>query len=400
MRSRRSRRLPTLDDCSVRPAVFIVSEGLVAPPRAGFQIHLLSLARALAHHVDVRAFAWMPDRESDQWHRWVKSLPAGPDPQEYLVPIGEGEREGNALSRKVACWRAVQEEIERRARPGDVLWVRELPTAMFAIPALSRSLPRRRDMLHVYDVASIVELEMELATDVRFASLKPAVEAWLRRRFDLVRTLGEGMRSFLVERGLDAERVIVAPVGADPPSVRHVPRGRVERILYVGSHERWQGLPVLLEAMRTLSSEGADVRLSVVGAKREALAALEVPENVDVVGWVERAAIPQLYVDHDLFVIPRPKSPLTDTVIPMKSVEAQSYHIPILATDLGALREVTGGESAYLVAPDSAAALADGIRTLGAEPERLHELHRAALRRSENFAWPAIGARLAERLFG
>lgn len=384
----------------MRPTVFIVSEGLVAPPRHGFQIHLLSIARALAPHVNVRAVAWMPDRESEAWTTWVNSLPDGPDPDDYLRPIGDGERAGGLVQRKIACWRAAQQLIEAEARPGDVLWVRELPTALFALPALSKLLPRRRDLLHLYDVASIVELEMGLASDVRFKGVKPKVESWLRRRFDLVRTLGTGMRDFLVEQGVEAERIVVAPVGADVPSVRHMPRGSLERILYIGSNERWQGLPILLAAMRQLHARGSQVKLTVVGAKPEVFDGVDLPSTVEVLGWVDRARIASLYVEHDLFVIPRPRTPLTDTVIPMKSVEAQSYGIPLLATDLGAIREITAGESAVLVAPDRPEALVEGIESIAADPSVLGRLHEAALRRADAFAWPTIGARLVDKLFG
>lgn len=208
------------------------------------------------------------------------------------------------------------------------------------------------------------------------------------------------MADFLAEHGVPREKIFVAPVGAVAPEHPRAPRPAVKRLLYIGSDEAWQGLGVLLEAMRLVERDEPELRLSVVGVAPERLQRMAPPANVEALGWVDRDQIPALYRDHDLFVIPRPSTPLTDTVIPMKSVEALVHHIPILASRLGAIEEVTGDSAAWFVEPGHAPALAEGMRQLTHHPERMVAMGEAAAARAPRFTWSTVGTDIVTKLFG
>jgi glycosyltransferase involved in cell wall biosynthesis len=384
---------------AVSRTIYIVSEGLQAPPSAGFHIHLLSLAHGLASHVRVQAFAWAPDMQGDSWKRWMASLPPGAAPEDYVVPIGSEGRSGNALARKIRYWRRVQASLAAEAREGDVLWVRDLSTAMLALPSLTRWLPGRSGMLHVYDASSLMELEVGLRPDLLRHRAMAVLERRVRKDFDLVRTLGPSMREHLIASGVKASRIRVVPVGAYAVDVRRDPEPSLRRLLYLGSASPWQGLDVLVESMRLVRNDLPDLRLSVVGVRTQDVPQLDREPNIDVLGWVERAQLRQLYADHDLFVIPRPSMELTQRVVPMKCVEAQAHSVPILASRLDAIEEVTGGESALLVEPGSPVALAEGLRRLANEPAELSRMSCAAQRRAQQFDWARITEELARALF-
>ncbi|HKJ85188.1 MAG TPA: hypothetical protein VKA06_03885, partial [Spirochaetia bacterium] len=66
---------------------------------------------------------------------------------------------------------------------------------------------------------------------------------------------------------------------------------------------------------------------------------------------------------------------------------------------LGAIEEVTAGESALLVDPGSAAALADGVVELANDPGRLIAMSEAAARRSRAFEWSEVASRITGALF-
>ena len=397
---RSANRLPiSTNSAIVRPTVYIVCEGLQAPPRAGFHVHLLSLAHGLASQVDVKAFAWASRRDTGDWERWVSTLPAGPSPDDYVIPVGGRNRSGNAIARKLSYWRTVQRHLGADARRGDVLWVRDFSTAILGAPSIFGWLPGRRGLIHVYDASSMIDLELGLREPEFGHRVKGIMERWLRRDFHLVRTLGEGMRGELVRSGVPAERILVAPVGAHRTIRERRSPARLQRLLYVGSPSAWQGLDHLLDAMKILEVRLPAVRLSVVGVPASHGIAAHTGSNVDFLGWVERGEMQRLYETHDLFVIPRPRLPLTETVIPMKCVEAQAQGIPILASRLGAIEEVTAGESAWLVEPGSATALAEGVVALANDPSRLSAMGEAAERRSLAFDWPEIGRRITARLF-
>lgn len=71
-------------------------------------------------------------------------------------------------------------------------------------------------------------------------------------------------------------------------------------------------------------------------------------------------SIAPYYSALDVFVAPRRDSLVTRTVTPMKTLQAHAFGIPIVASDLPALREVTRGQAQY-VPPGNPEALAAAI---------------------------------------
>jgi glycosyltransferase involved in cell wall biosynthesis len=364
------------------PGLFFLSDQLESPPRLGYQIHLLALIRAVGPLVRTRGFCWM-DASSPR--------PAG------LVPLDPAAAPRGNLARK---WRYVArafEQIDREAAPGSVAWVRNYSTALLALPGLIRR--RRTGLRSVYDASSFLRLEAADAPDRLLAFLRVLVEERLWPHFDRVRTLNEPMRDFLVGHGVPAERIMVIPVGAEPQAERWRLREAPRRLLYVGSSMAWQGLPTLLEAMRILAGRSPEVRLSLVGPSAADLAGLALPANVRALARVPHAEIARVYLEHDLFVLPRPRTPLTEIVTPMKLHEAMAFGLPILATDLGAVRWATGSDGAFLVRESTPEALAAAIEAALADPGALAATGARGLERAARFTWDEIGRAIVRELF-
>jgi len=290
------------------------------------------------------------------------------------------------------------EHIDREGAPGSVAWVRNYSTALLAIPGLRSR--RRTGLRSVYDVSSLERLEVPDAPNRFTAYLRSLVAERLWPHFDIVRTLNDPMRDYLVGMGVPAERIIVIPVGSEPQAERWRLRDEPRRLLYVGSTSAWQGLPVLIEAMRILAGRAPQVRLSLVGPSPGELAGLALPANVSALGRVAHADIGRVYLEHDLFVVPRPRSPLSETVTPMKVVEAMAFGMPILAMDLGAIRWATGPDGAFLHRDGGPEALAAAIEAALARPETLAATGARALERSARFSWDEVGRSIARELFG
>jgi glycosyltransferase involved in cell wall biosynthesis len=139
----------------------------------------------------------------------------------------------------------------------------------------------------------------------------------------------------------------VIPVGAEPQAARWRLRDAPRLLLHVGRAMTWQWLPALIGAMRILEGRSPQIRLTIVGPSAGELAGLALPGDVPVLGRVPHAEIGRGYLEHDLFVLRRPRSPLTETVMPMKMLEAMAFGMPILATDLDAIRWITGSDGAF-----------------------------------------------------
>jgi glycosyltransferase involved in cell wall biosynthesis len=366
-----------------RPGLFFLSDQLASPPKLGYQIPLLELIRAASRLVPTRGFCWMN---------------ATPPPPASLVPLDSAAAPRSNLARKRYYVARAFEHIDRESTPGSVAWVRNYSTALVALPGLLWR--RRAGLRSVYDASSFVRLEVPDAPNRFAAFLRAVVAERLWPHFDLVRTLNDPMRDYLVRHGIPAERIIVIPVGAEPQAEHWRLRGTPRQLLYVGSAMAWQGLPVLLEAMRVLERRSPEVRLSLAGPTAADLAGLPLPANVRLLGRVPHEEIGRLYLGHDLFLLPRPRSPLTETVMPMKILEAMAFGMPILATDLEAIRWVTGPDGAFLHREGGPEALAAAIEATLADPATLAATGARALERSARFSWEKIGHAIVRELFG
>lgn len=264
-----------------------------------------------------------------------------------------------------------------------------------------------------------------------FESLWTADTAWseqseiyLRRRdtenrcmleADAVVTLSESMREEIVHRGIPADRVHVVPNGVDVDAFQ--PRERSAALSarlaltgaftfgYVSNLDHFrEGQETLIEAAVELRRRGVRAAALIVGAgqRRAELERraeqLQAGDAVIFTGRVPHDEVLDYYALLDAFVIPRVDERAARLVTPLKPFEAMAAGIPLVTSDLPALREITGdgNRGRYFPAGD-ASGLADVLAELQADPDG-----RAAMaRRAREWVvaerqWSANGRRYAE----
>jgi glycosyltransferase involved in cell wall biosynthesis len=350
------------------------------PPRLGFQLHLHALARSLSGFIPTKLFCWGKGPvNSDE--SFVELIDPTGAPS---VPLG---RHRYFLA-QADRW------MQANAAPGSILWVRGYNSALMLLPRLLANRRDRSEFTYLYDAASFLKLEWRLRGNGWTEWAKGRIEELLWGRFSQIRTLNDHMREYLVRKGIPRESVSVWPVGSEPRTSQWQLEDRDRRVLYVGSAQRWQGLNLLLEAMELLWKRQPHIHLDVVGAEESEIRNRRSNGNVTFHGKVPPETVESMYLEHDLFVIPRPRSPLTELVTPMKLIEAMSYGIPILATDLPAIRWVAGEQGACYVSRSTPDDLAAGIESVLSDPDNLAVLSKGALERSRGFLWPEIAARI------
>ncbi|MFL6127517.1 MAG: glycosyltransferase family 4 protein [Mycobacteriales bacterium] len=282
--------------------------------------------------------------------------------------------DGTALRRRVpvlgnwtveASWRT--RRLVRRAlaeRPADALFVNTLscglllPDVMRRVPTVVSmdSTPLTFDTVgsgygHAGRAAPVERAKLELTR--RVLARAAAVTTWSQWAAD----------SVVDEYGVPSERVRVIRPGARldrfrPPAGR--PRRAVPRLLFVGGDFARKGGYDLLRAMELL---GPVAELDVVTSAPVG----PVPPGTRVhlgLGH-DSPELFDLYQRADVFVVPS-----TADVYGLVYPEAMACALPVVAADVGAVRElVVPGETGLIVPPGAPEQLAAALRTLVERPD-------------------------------
>lgn len=144
-------------------------------------------------------------------------------------------------------------------------------------------------------------------------------------------------------------------------------------VLYTGTLEMYQGVPLLLEAMVRVAHQHPTAVLTVLGGQDDQIEELErlaaslgISANVRLVGPVPTALVPACLMAADVLVSPR----LQGKTTPLKIFSYLRSGRPIVATDVLSHTQVLGDQDCVLV-PPTAVGLANGISSvLDAIPSR------------------------------
>lgn len=218
-----------------------------------------------------------------------------------------------------------------------------------------------------------------------------ALELQLARQADAVVTIADGLASRLSAGGVAERRIHVVRNSVDDqrfaPGKPRSADGKI-RIGYATTFERMENLdglvlgvaqllerrPALRERLQViLAGEGRDLaRIGTLVAERGLGDVIELP------GFLPYSRIPAFLATLNLFVVPRGAFAVSAATTPLKPLEALAAGLPILASDLPALRELMGGR------PD--------VRFVAPTPEGLAD----ALERFIDTPWPG-GDGIGER---
>ncbi|MBX3636491.1 MAG: glycosyltransferase, exosortase A system-associated [Rubrivivax sp.] len=210
--------------------------------------------------------------------------------------------------------------------------------------------------------------------------LSRALESFALRRADEVTTICEGLRGDIAARGIPASHITVIPNAVDVGSFRFgiEPDPALQRQLglagctvlgFAGSFYGYEGLHLLVEAVRLMLPQHPQLRLLLVGggpqeaALKEQVAGAGLDGVVIFTGRVPHDQVQRYYELIDLLAYPRLPSRLTDLVTPLKPLEAMAQGRVFVASDVGGHRElVRHGETGFLCPAGDAGALAAALQ--------------------------------------
>jgi glycosyltransferase involved in cell wall biosynthesis len=202
-------------------------------------------------------------------------------------------------------------------------------------------------------------------------------------------------------------RVIPYTLGFDQmPQASRPGRGARQdfRIVFVGRLVERKGVTHLIEAVRRLPAE-LHAHLTVIGEgpERQALEAQAraagLEHRVDFRGRVPDAELRDAYATSDAMVLPSILDARGDTEgLGVVLLEAMSYRIPVVASDIGGITDIIeNGNSGLLVPPADADQLARALERIAREPALAGRLGAAGEQRvRQAFGWPEIMAKWEE----
>jgi glycosyltransferase involved in cell wall biosynthesis len=148
------------------------------------------------------------------------------------------------------------------------------------------------------------------------------------------------------DMGVSKDRMRLVPVGVDPDLFKpldHVTRRPGRLITTASADVALKGLSYLLEAMAKLRTE-RDVTLTIIGKPRpghsmDLIDSYGLAPHIEFVSGVSDERIVELYAEAEMAVVPSLYEGFS-----LPAIEAMCTGTPLVATDGGALPEVTGAD--------------------------------------------------------
>lgn len=229
------------------------------------------------------------------------------------------------------------------------------------------------------------------------------------RHADRVIANSEHTRDTLLAMGIDADRITIIYPGVDiavfRPGLDGVGlreslgiRADEKLVFSVGRLSRRKGFDQMVRAVAQLRAEGIPLRYVIAGIGEDAgyldglVADLQLHDGVHRVGAVNAVDLPRWLNACDLFAMPNREIDGDNEGFGMVFIEAAACGKPSLAGEAGGtgaavLQDITG----LRIDGSQTLAVVNGLRRLLTNPEWMHELGQAGLRRvQEKFAWEQV----------
>jgi glycosyltransferase involved in cell wall biosynthesis len=293
-------------------------------------------------------------------------------------------------------------------RRGAVVYTRDLQLADLLLGVRRRA----RVVYEAHAVESILYRERgtlygtaDRPQEAKAARLRRREERVWRGASAFVATTA-GIRDTFAEEFGPRDRASIVPNGCDVPVDRAFPGLATEpppRVLYAGQLYPWKGVDELVDAVARLPG----VRLAILGGipgeadearVRARVAALGIADRVEMLGLVPQAEVARELRRARVVAVPVRRTAMTlRHTSPLKAFEAMAAGRPLVASDLPSSREfLRHGENAWLVPPDDAAALAEGLRALLSDHALSERIARRAFEDALAFSWDARARRLLD----
>ncbi len=188
---------------------------------------------------------------------------------------------------------------------------------------------------------------------------------WQLSTTDVVLVLSESWRSYILEVAPKANIVVLPNYVEIPKPVMQSKDNTKINLLFLGMVSNRKGVHDLIKAFATVVKNVPQFHLHIAGDGDVELAKqyaheLGLDSYIEFLGWVGNTEKNKLLNDADIFVLPSYNEGL-----PVSILEAMSFGIPVISTNVGGIPELIEDEvSGFLIKPGDIPALQNRLEQL------------------------------------
>ncbi len=232
--------------------------------------------------------------------------------------------------------------------------------------------------------------------------------------------ISHGLRDELIGCGIEEKKILVAhdgvdldlfnSVGSDKLILRKdlcLPQDR-KIVAYIGKFtmmNRSKGVELLFDAFSKVAKEIPDSFLLLVGVNREEVSKIEnmiesrgiSRDNYKLVEHVHHSEAIKYEKAADVLVMSYPNIKHYQLYMsPLKMFEYMAAGVPIVASDLPAIREILNEDNSVLVESDNREKLVEGIRKILQDQELAEKIAKQAFLDVKNYTWQKRAKKILE----
>lgn len=183
--------------------------------------------------------------------------------------------------------------------------------------------------------------------------------------------VSEFVKNALIEETFaPKEKFIVIHNGIESPKIDTTIKKDQNTLLFVGRLEKSKGVGVLLNALKIVLDTVSDAKLIIAGKGpeeahlQELAKTLQIAHNIEFTGWVQHNELASLYNRASIFVLPT----IRLEGFPMTLVEASSYGLALVASDIGGNSDAISDRNGVLLEPGNITDLSNALIKLLSNP--------------------------------